>query len=74
VRSPLFSDAFKLLGLRVFFLVHELTGRAAVLCPVFLAFDRGLELRAFANSAFAGVIDNGFVDGHGSTFADKGTS
>jgi hypothetical protein len=45
-----------------------------VLCPVFLAFDRGLELRAFANSAFAGVIDNGFVDGHGSTFADKGTS
>src|SRR5437763_259515 len=46
-------------------LVHETAARAAALGPVLLALHLGLELRAFAHGALAGVVADGLVDGHG---------
>src|SRR6476661_1679645 len=49
----------------VLLLVHETAARAAALGPVLLALHLGLELRAFAHGALAGVVADGLVDGHG---------
>src|SRR5437764_651079 len=46
-------------------LIHEAAARAAALGPVFLALHLGFELRALAHGPFAGVVADGFVNGHG---------
>src|ERR1043165_207852 len=61
--APLASYALELCG--VLLLVHEAAGGAAALGPVFLALHLGLQLRALAHRALAGVVTNGLVDGHG---------
>src|ERR1051325_8212437 len=60
--APLAAHALELGG--VLLLVHEAAGCAAALGPVLLALHLGLQLRALAHCALAGVVTHGFVDGH----------
>lgn len=62
--SALATNAFIRIGFRVFFLRYELPVVAASLCPMFLALNLGLELRALTDGALSSVIARWFVSRH----------